>query len=131
MPELLLSLPGGFFMKSKEMIKDSNLYSLLNEVEVGLKQIFGDKLRKIILYGSYARSQEVNGSDLDLMALLDLSDEEIESKNEEVLELTVELSTRYGLLISIVKNNVEFFNEWVDTLPYFKNVLVDGINIYG
>lgn len=118
-------------MKSKEMIKDSNLYSLLNEVEVGLKQIFGDKLRKIILYGSYARSQEVNGSDLDLMALLDLSDEEIESKNEEVLELTVELSTRYGLLISIVKNNVEFFNEWVDTLPYFKNVLVDGINIYG
>jgi uncharacterized protein len=118
-------------MKSKEMIRDSNLYNIVNEVEVGLKEIFGDKLRKIILYGSYARAQEVNGSDLDLMALLDLSDEEIESKNEEVLELTVELSTRYGIFISIVKNNVEFFNEWVDTLPYFKNVIDEGINIYG
>jgi len=71
------------------------------------------------------------GSDLDLMALLDLSDEEIESKNEEVLELTVELSTRYGVFISIVKNNIGFFNEWVDTLPYFKNVIDEGINIYG
>jgi len=118
-------------MKSKEMIRDSNLYNIVNEIEVGLKEIFGDKLRKIILYGSYAREQEVNGSDLDLMALLDLTDEEIESKNEEVLELTVELSTRYGIFISIVKNNEEFFNEWVDTLPYFKNVIDEGINIYG
>jgi len=118
-------------MKSNEIIKDSDLNSLLNKVEVGLKQIYGDKLKKIILYGSYARDQEVNGSDLDFMALLDLSDEEIESKNEEVLELTVELSTRYGIFVSIIKNNLEFFNEWVDTLPYFKNVLVDGINIYG
>lgn len=117
-------------MKSKAQIKDSNLYSLLDEIKDGLQQIYGDKLKNIILYGSYAREQEENGSDLDLMALLDLSDEEIESKNEEVLELTVDLTTRYGVLISIVKNNIDFFNEWVDTLPYFKNVLADGIDIY-
>ncbi len=118
-------------MKSKEMIKDSNLHSLLNEIEDGLKQIYGDKLKKIILYGSYAREQEANGSDLDLMLLLDLTDEEIESTNEEVLELTVDLTTRYGIFISIVKNNFDFFYEWVDALPYFKNVISDGINIYG
>ncbi len=113
------------------MIKDSHLYSLLNEIEGGLKQIYGDRLSKIILYGSYARGQEANGSDLDLMILLDLTDEEIEKTNEEVLELTVDLTTRYGIFISIVKNNVDFFYEWVDTLPYFKNVISDGINIYG
>jgi len=118
-------------MKSKEMIKDSNLYKLINELENGLKQIYGDSLRKIILYGSYAREQEANGSDLDLMVLLDLSEEEIENTNEDVLELTVDLTTRYGIFISIVKNNIDFFNEWVDTLPYFKNVISDGIDIYG
>ncbi len=117
-------------MKSKAIIKDSNLYSLLNEIEDGLEKIYGEKLRKIILYGSYAREQEANGSDLDLMVLLDLPDKEIESTNEEVLELTVDLTTRYGIFISIVKNNVDFFNEWVDTLPYFKNVISDGIDIY-
>jgi len=122
---------GGAFMKSKSVIKDSNLYNLLNEIEDGLKQIYGDKLRKIILYGSYAREQEANGSDLDLMVLLDLPDKEIEGTNEEVLELTVDLTTRYGIFISIVKNNVNFFNEWVDTLPYFKNIISDGIDIYG
>ena len=118
-------------MKSKSVIKDSNLYNLLNEIEDGLKQIYGDKLRKIILYGSYAREQEANGSDLDLMVLLDLPDKEIEGTNEEVLELTIDLTTRYGIFISIVKNNVNFFNEWVDTLPYFKNIISDGIDIYG
>jgi len=127
---MMLSL-GGAFMKSKSVIKDSNLYNLLNEIEDGLKQIYGDKLRKIILYGSYAREQEANGSDLDLMVLLDLPDKEIEGTNEEVLELTVDLTTRYGIFISIVKNNVNFFNEWVDTLPYFKNIISDGIDIYG
>ncbi len=65
------------------------------------------------------------------MVLLDLSEEEIESTKEEVLELTVGLTTRYGIFISIVKNNFDFFNEWVDTLPYFKNAISDGIAIYG
>lgn len=67
-------------MKSKEMIKDSNIYGLLNEIKDGLQHIYGDKLRKVILYGSYARSEEANGSDVDLMALLDLPDCTSQSK---------------------------------------------------
>ncbi len=86
-------------MKSKEMIKASNIYGLLSEIKDGLQHIYGDKLRKVILYGSYARSEEANGSDVDLMALLDLP-------------------------------NVDFFDEWVDTLPYFRNVMAEGIDIY-
>ncbi len=117
-------------MKTKRIIKDSRLSDLLGKLESGLKQIYGRSLRKIILYGSYAREKQEPGSDLDLMILLDLEEKDIYKYDEAVLELTVDLTTCHGIYVSVVKNNIEFFDEWVDTLPYFKNVITEGIALY-
>ena len=118
-------------MKTNKIIKNSRLSDLLEELESGLKQIYGQSLKKIILYGSYAREQQKPGSDLDLMILLDLKENDIYKYDNAVLELTVDLTTRYGIFVSVVKNNIEFFDEWVDTLPYFKNVMTEGVALYG
>ncbi len=83
-------------------------------------------------YGSYAREQSEPGSDLDRMVLCDLDEKDIRKFDEAVLELTIKmLTTRYGILVSVVANNVDFFYEWFDTLPYFKNVITEGITLYG
>ena len=42
-----------------------------------IKIIYGMHLRKIILYGSYARGDFTENSDIDLMILLDISDLDI------------------------------------------------------
>ncbi len=118
-------------MRTKRIIKDYRLSNLLDELESGLKQIYGHSLKKIILYGSYAKEQQEQGSDLDIMVLLEMEDKAIKKYDEAVLELTVDLTTRYGIYVSVVKNNAKFFDEWADVLPYFKNVKTEGINLYG
>jgi predicted nucleotidyltransferase len=42
-----------------------------------LKEIFNDKLDKVIIYGSYARGEDDNESDIDIMVLVNEKDEEL------------------------------------------------------
>jgi len=103
---------------------------LLKEIEQELKNIFGSKLKKIILYGSYARKMSDAGSDLDIMALVDMNQEEIKKIHDKVLDVTVDLTTRYGIVLSIIENNYDHFYDWVDVIPFFKNVQLEGVELY-
>lgn len=42
----------------------------MKELKEGLVQIYGDKLKAVYLYGSYARGDYREGSDVDVMLLL-------------------------------------------------------------
>ncbi len=50
---------------------DSWLRKLLNEVKQGLKRLYGDRLRGVYLFGSYARGEADAESDVDVLILLD------------------------------------------------------------
>jgi predicted nucleotidyltransferase len=117
-------------MKKYHLASGAKGMGVLSEIGSSLKKIYGSKLKKIILYGSYARGKQEEGSDLDIMALLDMEEAEIKRYSEQVLDLAVDLTTRYGIVVSIQENNIEFFNEWVDTLPFFNNVLSQGVELY-
>lgn len=110
--------------------EEQKLKELLNELQGELRNIFGAKLKRIIMYGSYARGSNDEGSDLDIMALVDMDDEEIRSKRDQVLDLTVDLTTRYGVVLSIIENNYDHFYNWVDVVPFFLNVEREGIELY-
>jgi predicted nucleotidyltransferase len=42
----------------------------MKELKAGLVRIYGDKLKAVYLYGSYARGDYRQGSDVDAMILL-------------------------------------------------------------
>ena len=54
---------------------NEEIQKFINEV----KKILGDRLKKVILYGSYARGDYNKKSDVDIMILTDLSFEEIKN----------------------------------------------------
>jgi uncharacterized protein len=47
------------------------LTGTLAQLEQGLKELYGDRFRGLLLYGSYARGEATEGSDVDLLLLLD------------------------------------------------------------
>ncbi len=118
-------------MSDRSLSVNSQVSNLLSELEGQLKLIYGDKLKKILLYGSYARNDQDPDSDMDIMILLDMNNEEIKKKRSQILDVNVELTTRFGIVISIIENNYDFFNEWLEVLPFFKNVISEGVEIYG
>ncbi|MDO9565419.1 MAG: nucleotidyltransferase domain-containing protein [Candidatus Desulfaltia sp.] len=110
---------------------NSKVIIVLDEIVNKLGLIYGENLKKIILFGSYAREEQDPGSDMDLMVLVDMEEQEIKKQRNQVLDLTVDLTTRYGIVLSIIENNHDFFYEWVGYLPFFRNVANEGIEIYG
>lgn len=117
-------------MPERSLVVNSGLTGLLEELIKELKIIYGDKLKRIILYGSYARGQENEGSDLDIMVLVSTSEKEIKRKRDKVLDLTVDLTTRFGIVLSIIENNHDYFYEWLPVLPFFASVEKEGVNLY-
>ncbi len=43
----------------------------------------------------------------------------------------VDLTTRYGIVVSIIENNYNHFYGWVEVIPFFANVEKEGVSLFG
>ena len=59
------------------MCSQSKLNQILNEVAAAAKDTFGDDLQSVILYGSYARGDYDDASDIDIMIIADVNREDL------------------------------------------------------
>ena len=59
-----------------------------------VRRLLGDSLSKVILYGSCARGEDTENSDIDIMLLTSLTDEEIEKVENSVFDLAFEFQIR-------------------------------------
>ena len=50
------------------------IQNLLQQYVKEIKKLYGSCLRRVILYGSYARGDFRDDSDIDIMILLDITD---------------------------------------------------------
>jgi uncharacterized protein len=101
-----------------------NVKTLLNEMKTGLTELYGHRLKAVILFGSYARGDYNQNSDFDVMIVLDnykrYWDELVNSA-----ELTSELSLKYNVTISRTIMKEEQWKK--GDLPVLMNVRAEGI----
>ncbi len=110
--------------------KKDHVNLIMNEIVHSMKDIFGDDLRQVILFGSYARGEQEEYSDMDVMVLVNLSDEELSQYNNILAEVTTDISIKYGVLPSIIDKSYEHFHHWVPFLPFYRNVKIEGVEFY-
>ncbi len=96
-----------------------------------VKDILGDKLSKVILYGSYARGDYRENSDIDIMVLTTLTDNQIMQIKTDIYDLAFDFQMEYGVDISVLIKNEEHFNYWLGALPFYDNVQKEGVILNG
>ena len=94
-----------------------------------LKKVFGDRLSKVIVYGSYARGDYNELSDVDIMVLVKMSDEEIRTIKNDVYDIAFDIQLSTGIEISPIIKNEDQYEYWVDTLSFYRNVKEEGVVI--
>lgn len=99
----------------------------LDEFVMSVKEIYGDSLDKIILFGSKARGDNRDDSDYDVMVLtsLPVRREFLDKKYK-----AVDASYFPEVEINPVFQNTEFFERWNEASPYYKNIVKDGKVLY-
>ena len=64
------------------------------------------------------------------MVLLDLKFDEIRKFDNAVSRITTDYCIRYGLFFSIYTKEADVFDRYIDLLPFYKNVVNEGVSLY-
>ncbi len=104
----------------------ANINQLLAELKKGLVQVYRNRLKGLYLYGSYARGDQREGSDLDILVVLnDFERAPIELERTD--DLMGDLSLEYEITVSPM-----FMREkdWLMAdKPLLRNVRVEGVPV--
>ena len=88
-----------------------------------------NKVDSIILYGSQARGDSVEGSDIDILVIVNEPDEAIRGLRKAIWDHTNVISLEQDEVVSLVLKSRREYNRLRDTL-FYQNVARDGIVLY-
>ncbi|MBQ9657817.1 MAG: nucleotidyltransferase domain-containing protein [Clostridia bacterium] len=94
-----------------------------------VNELLGERVKKIILYGSYARGDFRTNSDIDIMILTDLTDNEIIEYRDKVSDIAfdIEFDNEFDIMLSPLVKNIDKFNYWLEALPFYINIQKEGV----
>lgn len=118
------------YMRKEVQIMLQTQQELIEQYVFAIRKIYGKHLKKVILYGSYARGNFHKDSDIDIMVLVDLPDTQIEIYSDELSELGFEYNINHDIwFMPVVKNEAHFW-QWCNVYPFYSNVVKEGILLY-
>lgn len=100
-----------------------DLENLLDEYKSGLVALYGNRLRGVYLFGSYARGEQDAESDLDILIILSIFDR-YSLEIERTGELTSNLSLQYG--VSISRKFIEE-KDWRKPAGFVQNIRTEAV----
>ena len=109
------------------MCSQNELNSILRRIAAIYRDVYGEDIVKMVLYGSYARGDYRENSDIDIMVLTTLTDEEIRQIKTTIYDVAFDFQMEYGVDISVVIKNEAHFNYWLGALPFYDNVQKEGV----
>lgn len=112
------------------MCSKSELQIILSEIAKTARETFGDHLDSVILYGSYARGDYTPDSDVDIMILVKgIAPKDLWRFKKPIIKAESKLGLQYDLVISSTIKDIETFNMYLDVLPFYQNVMKEGIKV--
>lgn len=111
---------------TKKTGTESPIKDILQELKDGLKKRYGRKLKSMMLFGSYARGEQRDDSDIDIAIILeDFSHACVEI--ERTGDIVSSLSLKFDTLISLVPIKE---NDWRKRkTALISNIKRDGIAV--
>ncbi len=112
------------------MCNKNEAIEILAKACVQCKSVFGE-LKTAYLYGSYARGDFHSESDVDILLTVDKTQEQISKCRMAVADISSALSLEYDVTVSIAVKPAEQFEKYQNVLPFYRNVIKEGIKYAG
>ena len=103
-----------------------NLDIICNKVVDCYREIYGEAIHGIYLYGSYARGDFDKESDLDFAAIVEGEEPIWDKRREDLISKTGEIDLEYDVFISPKVISAYYFDKYFSEKPYYQNILKEG-----
>lgn len=108
--------------------KHPQMVRRLGEMCEAFGEIYGDSIAEIVLYGSYARGEESEESDIDMAIVL--KEGQTEEQYDKMSDLVVDYQLDLGTTLSVISIEQREYAEWRTTLPFYRNIDKEGIVLW-
>ena len=108
----------------------TKMQQIIEDYVIALKKLYGAHLKQIILYGSYAREDYTADSDVDIMILVDLPEEQLDIEIDALSELGFDYHIMYDIWLMPIVKNIDHFQYWSQAYPFYANVVKEGVVLY-
>lgn len=105
------------------------ILDIIQDFAKNVRELLDDSLDSVIVYGSYARGDYSEFSDVDVMILVSLTENQIKEIFDQISDLAFDYLMKHEIDISPVIINTDHFNYWADNLPYYRNVRDEGVRL--
>jgi len=103
---------------------DEKIKHLINQIKTHLIKMYGENIKKAILYGSYVRGEATKDSDVDVLVLVDQSLNPFEVR-ESLSDLLFDILLDEGELVSVIAVPEHLFENY--NSPFMLNVRKEGV----
>ena len=111
------------------MCTKSQLNVLLKKISDIYRSVYGDQLVRVVLYGSYARGDYADDSDLDVVALVHGDRKKLQDQLRIVWDQTCDLELEYDMVLSPAVIPYEEFEKYREDIPYYRNIANEGVTV--
>lgn len=93
------------------------------------KSLLNEKLEAVILYGSYARGDNDDESDIDIFLLINCPEAAVREYRNPVADISSALSLENDVSVSILPFSTEVFDRYKNAMPFLINIMKEGIRV--
>lgn len=105
----------------------SDAVLITGELYAACSKLFPGGIKDAYLYGSYARNDYNAESDVDILLTVDAEEREISCRRGAIAEVASMLSLKHDVTVSITAKPLVQFKKYSAVMPFYKNVLREGI----
>ena len=109
------------------MCSQAVLDIVTNKVVQAAEESLCDRLDKVILYGSYARKDNDDESDIDIMILAKVSSDDANRLDMGLTKIANRLGLEHDVMVSLFVKDCETFYKFLRTEPFYQSVMKDGV----
>ncbi len=109
------------------MCAKNQLDEIIHKIVDFSRETFAEKFNSVILYGSYARGDYDEESDIDIMIMVDMSREELANYRRLINNYCADLDLQYNVLLSSKLQSKPIFEKWKNIISFYQNVIKEGV----
>ena len=108
----------------------TDLAKVLQELTTQIQHLLGDKLNKIVLFGSYARGDNTKCSDVDILILTNMTPQENNAIFHELNKIFSRLGLEHDILLSLYLIDKASYDSRRTFYSFYQNIEKDGVVLY-